>query len=346
MGDTATRKSAGRSVSLDILRILAALWVVIFHWGTGTSGIAEIPEVARLGYMGVDVFFMLSGAVIIHTAIGRSWFEFARRRFLRLFPVYFAVTSVLLVWILLKGQRSFYPGLLLQPSGIELWTEQVPILGVAWTLLYEVNFYILVALFILFRGRLDERSARGGVMVFLLVLLLAIRLDEPILDFLTLGRFGPLFALGMIVGLSSSARDLRRNLPPILVAAFLSYDVLVTRVAESVDNQVSQAIWAGVILLTSGAFLVWDKLVRGKPGSRGRLTAAITTLSLMTYPAYLAHKQFGVRLVNFLVIRDVAHWIAFACAGVVLLLGCWLMVKYVEPWARSLLRRLFMWDAP
>ncbi len=303
-----------------------------------------MPPFAHLGYLGVDLFFMLSGAVIIHTALGRSWSDFAQRRFLRLFPVYFLATTAMLAWILLKGQRAFDPMLLIEPSGLNLWTGSTPIVTVAWTLRYEANFYILVAILILVRKRLDERAAMRAVQGFLLVSLIAIWIDNPLLHALTLGRFGPLFALGAAFGLAANARELRAALPTVIVAAVLSYRTLVDRVAEVEHGHVNQAAWAAGVLVFAAVFLAWDRIIVRRSETAPRVRAVVTTLSLMTYPIYLLHLEFGLRLLNYFATRGVPPLASYAVAGAVLLAVSWLLVRFVEPAARRGIRRVFGWN--
>lgn len=84
--------------ALDGLRALAALWVVAFH-ATAFTGIA--PPVIRHGYLGVDLFFILSGFVLAHvyapafTRDGLSFYaRYLCRRVARLWPVWLVVLAL------------------------------------------------------------------------------------------------------------------------------------------------------------------------------------------------------------------------------------------------------------
>ena len=89
---------------LDLLRFAAALAVVLYHFtGFGGAGawpapsqdvFPEIAPVTRFGYLGVDLFFVISGFVILMSAWGRGPGEFGISRLVRLMPAYWV--SVLL----------------------------------------------------------------------------------------------------------------------------------------------------------------------------------------------------------------------------------------------------------
>ncbi|SMG46165.1 acyltransferase family protein [Paraburkholderia susongensis] len=151
--------------SIQALRALAALGVVAFH----TDGIVAahgwlahvFPHVSRYGEIGVDVFFVISGfvmALVTHgvppgPASARS-FMFAR--IARVVPLYWILTALFIAFV------AFVPGVpeafdharvtawhaltsfLFLPS--MSWTGiAAPVLGVGWTLNYEMWFYVVFA---------------------------------------------------------------------------------------------------------------------------------------------------------------------------------------------------------
>ena len=78
--------------TLDLLRLVAALSVVLFHYffrGAAdgihlAEGYPEVAGYALYGYLGVNLFFLISGFVIAWSAEGRAWEQFALARFVRL----------------------------------------------------------------------------------------------------------------------------------------------------------------------------------------------------------------------------------------------------------------------
>ena len=82
---------------LTSLRILAALWVVSFHFW-GNLGIAT-PAFVDKGYLGVELFFVLSGFILSHVYL-EAWrggtfkyVEFIWARLARIYPLHLAVIA-------------------------------------------------------------------------------------------------------------------------------------------------------------------------------------------------------------------------------------------------------------
>ncbi len=139
-----------RLQELDALRGIAALLVVGFHY-TMHRDISSYGW--ELGVTGVDLFFIISGFVIFMSAqkIDRP-FDFIRRRFFRLFPVYWVIVTF--TWVLMYLNVNNNPLLVDVPPSryfVNLTMLQryfdIPSLdGSYWTMLVEMQFYFLVAI--------------------------------------------------------------------------------------------------------------------------------------------------------------------------------------------------------
>jgi exopolysaccharide production protein ExoZ len=140
--------------SLQTLRFIAALMIVYVHAAgiaftvTGSAGI--IPrDLVVMGTAGVDIFFVLSGVVIAKTAPGMNAAQFAWRRIRRILPIYFAALVAYLPLLVLRasggdfGWRDAVSTLFLWPA-TDVMT--LPLLEVAWTLSFEMLFYLSAAL--------------------------------------------------------------------------------------------------------------------------------------------------------------------------------------------------------
>ncbi|KMM17390.1 acyltransferase [Synechococcus sp. GFB01] len=153
---TTARPPAGRLYGLEWIRAFAALAVVLYHAEAGThlhlvAGRVD-PGVQHpwfgYGWIGVPVFFALSGYVVCHSLQQRqrSGPEFLAARFWRLMPTYAVLTLVFL--LLLSVGSSGAPlstEKLLSSLVFGFGSNQEVYLYVAWTLFWEAIFYCLAA---------------------------------------------------------------------------------------------------------------------------------------------------------------------------------------------------------
>jgi exopolysaccharide production protein ExoZ len=122
----------------------------------------NIPRLLDVLSSGVDIFFVLSGFIISHSASRYSGspqaLDFLRRRFVRINPVYYVALLLYLAirwhWMVnnhrIPGTASLLQSIILLPSG---GANSWPILPVAWTLCFEWLFYLFFALAIAARIR-------------------------------------------------------------------------------------------------------------------------------------------------------------------------------------------------
>ena len=234
--------SAAHFQSIDGLRGLACLAVVFSHCymfaGKGTWPLG-LPLLLSRGYLGVEVFFVLSGfclayPILSHPERPDDWKQYARRRAWRILPAYWA--AVLLFALAGAAIRRFHveplasSDLLLIPSARQcLYT--VFLLGVNfnpsfWTLVLEARWYFVFPVLILLRRRLHNAGlflATCGVTAG--YLLLQQHRPSERLVFLTghLLDFLPLFALGIVSAhlLTQPHSPLSRRITPAVCRAGL-----------------------------------------------------------------------------------------------------------------------------
>lgn len=144
----------GRLHELDLLRIGAALAVVFFHYtfsgpaqGWFDTSFPFIDRVSRFGYLGVDLFFMISGFVVLMSAWGRTPRQFVISRVIRLYPAYWvAVTLTTVTWLVFRqGDLDISP--LRYLANLTMLNSPVGVANVDvvyWTLWTELRFYAII----------------------------------------------------------------------------------------------------------------------------------------------------------------------------------------------------------
>jgi peptidoglycan/LPS O-acetylase OafA/YrhL len=147
----------GRLPELDALRGIAAVGVVLCHL---TSGRPQGEHFLKYGFTGVDLFFMISGFVILMSLENiKSWKDFVFRRAIRLYPAYWVaviLTAILLVYLGFEHYNSRY--LIKSVANLTMFQPfllQEHLDNSYWTLIVEMHFYIIML--ILYRLRMLKR---------------------------------------------------------------------------------------------------------------------------------------------------------------------------------------------
>ena len=146
--------------NLQILRGAAILLVIAYHLFRAEEKFLPegrvLSSALAVGSAGVDLFFVISGFVIAWTTLfdGRppvSRGSFLARRFFRIYPIYWFYSALALAvfvvrpgWVNASQGNSFswMATIFLAPA------ERLPILMVGWSLIFEVYFYVVFAIFL------------------------------------------------------------------------------------------------------------------------------------------------------------------------------------------------------
>ncbi len=152
--------------SLQACRAMAAILVVFYHTSHGIFrlekyfGHKPFGPLFDFGFAGVDFFFVLSGFIMMHVHAKdfgqpRALGAYFWKRFTRIYPAYWVVlAAVVPIYFLVP---SFGKGhecdsdVIVRTIALFPHPKMHMVLGVAWTLVYEVFFYVLFAVLILHR---------------------------------------------------------------------------------------------------------------------------------------------------------------------------------------------------
>jgi len=139
---------------IDALRVVGAASVISFHYfsngisnGSVTSiGLTPFSEIAKYGYLGVQLFFVVSGYLILMSTNRSAW-EFAKGRVKRIYPLYWMaiilITAITYLPTLSKNQPDFLQ-ILASITMFPTAFDQGWIDGAHWFMLIEIQFYLLI----------------------------------------------------------------------------------------------------------------------------------------------------------------------------------------------------------
>ncbi|HCL5922093.1 TPA: acyltransferase family protein [Citrobacter amalonaticus] len=139
--------------SLQYLRGLASILVVLYHCKWEMNNAYEIKNLGTIffgnGYIGVDLFFMISGFVImLSTERDNSVFSFILKRLFRIYPVYLACLLFSVTYINKTSEIDLINAILF--INLDLHSNApwfgYAIVFTAWTLMFEAIFYIIFAI--------------------------------------------------------------------------------------------------------------------------------------------------------------------------------------------------------
>lgn len=290
---------SGRLVGLDVLRGFAAVAVMLHHHGQYYDelypGRTPLSVNFFAGHFGVELFFIISGFVILMTIERKAtvW-AFAVARAARLMPCFLAALALATVILVVAPMPPldaptlprFLANLTMAPL---LFGERVVDLPY-WTLSYEMVFYISMAVLLaLGRLRSIEWIALGWIATGVLFTTLVDVRQHSRMTILLLAQYSNFFVIGMCLYLIHVGR-----------VRPLTWIALAAGILVSVRGGGEQAFYAssGLYLSLTAVFtlLVWLGTT-----AVGRWIAVppLVFLGRISYPLYLVHVVLGFQVIRF-----------------------------------------------
>ncbi|MGO4404272.1 acyltransferase family protein [Bosea sp. RAF48] len=339
--------------SIQVLRALAAFMVAIHHVQPDAAVLAERAGLSfsrsdLLPWMaGVDIFFVVSGFIMVHASqdlFGRAgaWREFLKRRLARIVPLYWAMTTLfLLVGLAVPALLNSGAPNLAQILGSYLFWPVVstqglvqPVYSLGWTLNYEMLFYVLFAAGL----ALPKRWTLPAVILILAVLVGIESLSGSLS--LPFAFWGQPIVLGFAAGMGiAMARRRGLRLHGALRVAVAAAGVAVLVAAAHLPG--TDGPWSGVLWRGSAAVLLMLAAGCGREGIVPvRPIMALAAVGDASYALYLVH-PFVIRGMREVSLRIGLHaptlFIVLALTGSVL--AAVLLYRCFEKPATRLVRR-------
>jgi len=304
-------KGTERYLFADAIRGIAAISVVMRHvfYGPFESFLKPIfPSFLETlhiwGAAGVYAFFVLSGFVIAHSLrnnslSSRAIGNFILRRQIRLDPVYWAVLALTVALSIIKFSPSEFgqsnpsiPNLVVNMFYLQGLLNKEPLIGVAWTLCIEIQFYLIFILLLLFGSKAHRLLPEFNVSKITVGLVFCLGIGALILKHCTFNSayfisFWHYFAFGTL-----AYWGMQRVISPKLFFAFVGLFVIDTCFSDPVSiydfgSKHSLSIQAMVIGLLTATSLYYA-------GTHGLMSKwgkhpILQYLGRISYSLYLIH---------------------------------------------------------
>ena len=293
----AAGRASGKFGSLEFGRGIAAFLVVLDHAGYLVAQDRYFGRQAFDGlllnfHVGVDFFFVLSGFIISTVHWGDAGrpnrlAHYAKRRFMRIFPPYWVILTFVVITYLTSPQLGVarqheWPNVV--ASYFLFPMPDQPVLGVAWTLVFEVAFYALFAGFILI-----GRSILWLFVPWMAVILWAAAVgpfDYPF-NFLT-SPYHLEFAMGVLVASVARSKRPMATASAVLLTALGGLVFAGCAVAMAPTSILETPIVGRLVFGGAAAAII---LGAARLEAKGvlRVPAALQLLGAMSYSLYLSH---------------------------------------------------------
>lgn len=353
------RQTGYHVYGIDMLRFFAAFSVSLYHltltswanpWDVSTDLFRIFKPISYLfvsGWIGVQIFFVISGFVIAYTANGRTPFEFARSRLLRLAPGAWlcALLSVPClislgishhdIWVRLIHTVSFFP-------------QKPWVVNAFWTIGVEISFYCVI-LVTLLSNQFRHAEKIAASLILYGTGLLAIAATFPqwtqsntVMDLLMskragqllLAPFAPFFGLGMLIWIiSQSSLTISR--------ALLTGVALLGCILQIIDNAAlyRSPLLPAIVYFLAGCLIITLSLRTSKQNYNvsPRLARWIRHAGLASYPYYLLHMSVGGAMTQLLLNHSWPPYLALATGLTTTAALSLIIATKAEPICRTLL---------
>ena len=299
-----------RFYEIDLLRFIAAISVVIYHYTfIGTSRPDYNPlifpafvPITKYGYLGVELFFIISGYVVLLSAQGKTVRQFFVSRVTRLYPAYWVACTLTFLVKLIWGAGTNASLPMSDTLGVTL-TQYVynmtmfqHFLGIRdmdgpyWSLAVEITFYFLISLLM---GYYLLRYVDWFLLLWLgYVALPKVAYSGTLFAELFFRGYAPYFIAGMLFYLLQQPNGRTRLRYALLAIAYL----LGIKSGINQANELTGAYHVVMsptvtVLIITVFFLVFGLVAARKVnlGNHGWLKWA----GALTYPLYLLHSDIA-----------------------------------------------------
>jgi len=300
--------------SINTLRFIAAMFVLFYHFTfvfyyakTTHIDIPFLRDMFQYGYLGVELFFIISGFVICLSAEHRNGYGFLKSRIGRLYPIFWASAIITGIFLVFGGNIINAPLTLDRfLANLTMVPQIVPgnftLLDPSyWTLAVEIKFYFVVFLLLILKQfkRIELLAILSSVGITLGIVFA----DMPI-------TWASYFISGIIFYKVYKNGLTNWRIFGLCNTLFISIYFALARIPHQVANfqgtQFSPAVITVYILGFYILFLLISLNTFRIPNNK-----YINLLGILTYPLYLLHQQIARVWFSYGYLKDIPLLISF-----------------------------------
>ena len=299
-----------RIYQIDLFRFIAAISVVLYHYlfrGYAADNMTDINfgkvgEYFKYGYLGVDLFFIISGFVIILSIKHNSIIKFMISRFIRLYPTYWLCLIISFFTIIYFGSPRYtatFNEFIFNTTMFQSFFKVKNIDGVYWSLATELKFYLIIGLFLII-NKLKKISLDYLIYFWLLITVLYKFFNSynlmKVANFFLILHWSSYFIAGMLFyQIYNKGINLKKGILLFICLVISLYNALnkIDVMETKFNTQFSPYIVSLVII----SFYVLMFLI-----STNKLNSInspkLIKYGILTYPLYLIHQNLGFIIFN------------------------------------------------
>ncbi|MEL6641432.1 MAG: acyltransferase [Pseudomonadota bacterium] len=354
-------------VGIDVLRLAAALMVMAYHFGfkavAETGGLLDkmtdiapyVPSTWAFtwwGWVGVQVFFTISGVVIAFSAASSKATpaKFVRGRVLRLWPIVLIASCLAAVVEMTTFGQSFTKVALLWAKTVFFHPLPPWLMGQFWTLGIEVMFYLSI-LILLWAGYIQRLPQLGAFLILLSAAYWIVRAmnggHDPLgrITQLLLFQHGMYFGVGILLAARVSTGAARWHTPVIVIAAIVAVVQIQVVSGWEAGHAGLTGYWPmPFVIYVASVALIWVSLLCNTAvvdaiGIRGAMF--IRQMGMMTFPLYLVHNHVGKPVILRALDMGGSIEIAIALAATASIGVAWTVAAWIEPFVFQWISRAY-----
>lgn len=332
-----------RIYQIDLFRFLAALAVVLYHYtfrGYAADEMSVINfdqagAIFKYGYLGVDLFFIISGFVILLSIKHNSIVKFIISRITRLYPVYWVAIFITFAITFLYGAPRYsvsFNQLLVNLTMFQNYLGVESIDGVYWSLFVEMKFYIFIIGSYLILVKIKPIKLDYLVLSWLALSVFYVLFNDlfitKILNYIFILNWSSYFIAGMLFYQIFTRGVKSKYL--ILLGVCLALSLIngidkIEHLEEHYNAYFSPYVIGGIITL----FYLLMFVVA--TGNLKRINSPkLLKLGMLTYPLYLIHQNIGFIIFNNLE-GSVNKYVLLSGTILLMLVISYLISEFYEP---------------